>query len=187
MDCSPPGSSCSWNSPNKNTEAGCHSLLQGIFPTQGSNAGLLHCRWILYHLSHQRSPLADTYLAASLASTNWKLKYPPAGASQVAQLLKNLPCNTRDERCKTRVRKIPWRRRWQPAPVFLPGRSHGQRSRWAVVHGVTKSWTWLSTLAGTNQMPLLGHNSPGWEPLLWIIITASFSCLSPFKSFHSAL
>ena len=31
-------------------------LLQGIFPTQGSNPGLLHCRQILYHLSHQKSP-----------------------------------------------------------------------------------------------------------------------------------
>ena len=36
---------------------GCHVLLQGIFPTQGSNSGLLHCRWILYHLNHQESPL----------------------------------------------------------------------------------------------------------------------------------
>ena len=33
-----------------------HSLLQGIFPTQGSNPGLPHCRWILYCLSHQGSP-----------------------------------------------------------------------------------------------------------------------------------
>ena len=33
-----------------------HSLLQGVFPTQGSNLGLLHCRQILYHLSHQESP-----------------------------------------------------------------------------------------------------------------------------------
>ena len=32
---------------------GCHALLQGIFLTQGSNLGLLHCRWILYYLSHQ--------------------------------------------------------------------------------------------------------------------------------------
>ena len=37
--------------------SGCHSLLQGIFLTQGSNPGLLHCRQILYHLSHQGSPL----------------------------------------------------------------------------------------------------------------------------------
>ena len=44
-----------WNSPGKNTAVGCHSLLHGIFPTQGSNSGLLHCRQILYHLSHQGS------------------------------------------------------------------------------------------------------------------------------------
>ena len=35
---------------------GCHALLQEIFPTQGSNPGLPHCRWIVYHLSHQGSP-----------------------------------------------------------------------------------------------------------------------------------
>ena len=42
-----------WNSPGKNTGVDSHSHLQGIFPTQGSNSGLLHCRQILYHLSHQ--------------------------------------------------------------------------------------------------------------------------------------
>ena len=47
---------CPWKSPGKNTEEGCHSLLQGIFLTQGLNLGLLHCRQILYHLSHQWSP-----------------------------------------------------------------------------------------------------------------------------------
>jgi hypothetical protein len=36
---------------------GCHALLQEIFPTQGWNPGLPHCRWILYHLSHLGSPL----------------------------------------------------------------------------------------------------------------------------------
>ena len=41
----------------KNTGVGTHSLLQGIFPIQGSNPGLLHCRWILYCQSHQGSPL----------------------------------------------------------------------------------------------------------------------------------
>ena len=43
---------CPWNSPGKNTGVGCHSLLQGIFPTQGSNLGFLHCRKILYHVNH---------------------------------------------------------------------------------------------------------------------------------------
>ena len=40
---------------SKNTGVGCHSLLQGIFLTQGSNPGFLHCRKILYHMSHQGS------------------------------------------------------------------------------------------------------------------------------------
>ena len=56
MDCSPPGLLCPWNSPGQNTGVGSLSLLQGIFPTQGSNPGLLHCRWILYQLSHKGSP-----------------------------------------------------------------------------------------------------------------------------------
>ena len=46
-----------WNSPGQNTGVGSLSLLQGIFPTQGSNPGLLHCRQILYQLSHKRSPI----------------------------------------------------------------------------------------------------------------------------------
>ena len=45
-----------WNSPGQNTGVGSLSLLQGIFPTQGSNPGLLHCGWILYHLSHKGRP-----------------------------------------------------------------------------------------------------------------------------------
>ena len=44
------------NSPDQNTGVGSLSLLQGIFPTQGSNPGLLHCRWILYQQSHKGSP-----------------------------------------------------------------------------------------------------------------------------------
>ena len=47
---------CPWNSPCKNTRVGCHSLLQGIFLTQGLNPGLLHCRQILYCLSYREIP-----------------------------------------------------------------------------------------------------------------------------------
>ena len=46
-----------WNSPGQNTGVGSLSLLQGDFPTQGSNRGLLHCRWILYQLSYEGSLL----------------------------------------------------------------------------------------------------------------------------------
>ena len=45
-----------WNSPGQKTGVGSLSLLQWIFPAWGSNPGLLHCRWILYQLSHKGSP-----------------------------------------------------------------------------------------------------------------------------------
>ena len=45
-----------WNSPDQNTGVGGLSLLQGIFPTQGLNPGLPHCRQILYQLSHKGKP-----------------------------------------------------------------------------------------------------------------------------------
>ena len=58
---------CQWDSPGKNTGMGCHSLLQGLFPTQGSNPGQLHCRQILYHLSHQGSPRILEWVAFPLS------------------------------------------------------------------------------------------------------------------------
>ena len=48
-----------WNFSGKNTGVGCHFLLQEIFPTQGLNLCLLHCRQILYHLSHPGSVIID--------------------------------------------------------------------------------------------------------------------------------
>ena len=62
MDCSPPGSLVRGDSPGKNTRVGCHVLLLGIFPTQGLNPGLPHCRHILYHLSHQGSIYIFIYI-----------------------------------------------------------------------------------------------------------------------------
>ena len=56
MDCSPPGSSVHGDSPGKSTGVGCHTLLQGILPTQGSNPGLLHCRRILYQAEPPGKP-----------------------------------------------------------------------------------------------------------------------------------
>ena len=57
MDHSLPGSSLHGDSPGKITGMGCHALLQQIFPTQRLNPGVPHCKWILYHLSHQGSPI----------------------------------------------------------------------------------------------------------------------------------
>ena len=51
-----PGSSVHGDSPGKNSEVGCHALLQGIFSTQGLKPDLPPCRQMLYHLMHQGSP-----------------------------------------------------------------------------------------------------------------------------------
>ena len=61
-----------WNSPGQNTGVDSHSFLQGIFPTQGLNPGLPHCRQILYQLSHQGSPFS---------SKGEKLTAPPCQVS----------------------------------------------------------------------------------------------------------
>ena len=57
---------CPWDFPGKNTGVGCHFLLQGIFPTQVSNPGLLHCRPMLHRLRHQGRP----YLSMPLNENN---------------------------------------------------------------------------------------------------------------------
>ena len=63
-------------SPGQNTGVGSLSHLQGIFPTQGSNTGLPHCGWILYHLSHKGSPrilewVAYPFSSGSSRPRNW--------------------------------------------------------------------------------------------------------------------
>ena len=70
MDCSLPGSSVHRDYSHKNTEVGCHFLLQGMFLTQGSNLGLLHCRQILYHLNHRE------VLSLEGVSSKWEEKKP---------------------------------------------------------------------------------------------------------------
>ena len=80
-----------------------------------------------------------------LLSTHW--------ASLVAQY-KKTACQCRRHKrhgFDPWVGKIPWRRPWQPTPVFLPGESRGKGTWWATVHGVTKSRT-QSDLAHTHAL-----------------------------------
>ena len=64
-------------------------------------------------------------------------------ASLVAQMLKSLP-SVRETWVRFLVQKIPWRRKWQPTPVFLPGKSHGWRSLAGYILWVAKSRTGLN-------------------------------------------
>jgi len=80
---------------------------------------------------------------------------------RMVQTVKNPPANAGDTgrgRFDPWVRKIPWRRKWQPTPVFLPGKSQGQRGLvgYYTVHGASKSQIQLSSHAqGRNfKIPL---------------------------------
>ena len=65
-------------------------------------------------------------------------------------------CNAGDMGFDLWVGKILWRRKWQPIPVFLSGKPHGQRSCLTVVEGIMKSWTGLDDQTTAKQ----------WEPVL---------------------
>ena len=62
------------NSPGQNTGLGSCSLLQGIFPTQGSNPGLLHCRQILFQLNYQGSPRILEWVTYPFSSRSSQLR-----------------------------------------------------------------------------------------------------------------
>ena len=93
MDYNLPGSSVHVDSTGKNTGVDCHALLQGIFPTQGMNPGLSHCRQILYHLSHQRSPSPCPGYCKQCCNEHWDscIRIVLCDYIPVAQMVKNLP------------------------------------------------------------------------------------------------
>ena len=122
VDNSPPGSSVRGDSPGKNTGVGGHALFQRIFPTQGLNPGLLHCRPILYHLSHWGSPNCFVFSKA------WKiLPSLPQGIPVLNKLWISEYCNAIitltlcTERCDTAQDKHGSRRLMWP----LWPRNHG--------------------------------------------------------------
>ena len=117
----PHGLYSAWNSPGQDTGVGSLSLLQGIFPIQGSNPGLPHCRQILYQLNHNISFFK--YVSVIYINGLW--------ASQVALVVKNPPASVKDVGDAGLIPGLgrsPGGGHSNPlTPVFLPGESHGQR------------------------------------------------------------
>ena len=130
-----------WNSPGQNTRLGSLPLLEGIFKTQGSNPGLQHCRWIPYQLSRREvqeywsgQPIPSP---EDLPDLGIKAGYPALQANSLSTKISE-KSSGEEPSCRCRrlkrcgfnpwVGKIPWSRKWQPTPEFLPGESHGRRS-----------------------------------------------------------
>ena len=92
-----PGSIVRGDSAGKNVELGCHALFQGILSTEGSNPGLLHCRWILNCcLSHQRSPrilewVAYLFFRGSSPPRNWTGVFCTAGRFFTSWAIRETP------------------------------------------------------------------------------------------------
>ena len=81
------------------------------------------------------------------------------------------------------VRKIPWRRKWQPTPVFLPGESHGRRSLVGYNPRVAKSRTQLSNFTFTvcmckSQSPSSSPFSPPWCPYTCSLCICLYFCFA---------
>ena len=83
-----------WTSPGQNTGVGSFFLLQGIFPTQGLNSGLLHCMQILYQLSHKGSPRILVWVAYPFSTGfSW-----PKDRTQVSRIVGGFFTNWAKER-----------------------------------------------------------------------------------------
>ena len=78
-----------WNSPGQNTGGGSLFLLQGVFPTQGLNSGVPHCRWILYQLSHKGTQVQPVNKSLILSSNNPQSCY--LGSYQAPGIWSSLP------------------------------------------------------------------------------------------------
>ena len=101
--------------------------------------------WLLPQAMEHRNDMSNSNLKGSTQMfTEYRQMIIRQRASLVAQTVKNLPAMW-ERQVQSLGGKSPLRRKWLPTPVFLPGKFHGQRSLASyTVHGVTKSWTWLS-------------------------------------------
>ena len=132
----------------------CPSLMKPVTTT--------FSHWVLVPRNMQFS--GQSYLilndSAPCKWTNWNCDYSSSfiilWASLVAQTIKNLPA-VQETGFDSWVGKIPWRRKWQPVPIFLPGKSHGQRilagySPWGWKESNMTEWLTLHYLKALVQL-----------------------------------
>ena len=130
---------CPWIFPGKNTGVGCHSLLQGIFLTQGLNLGLLHCVGRFFTVCATREATPNTLhlwwnssqicilLTAWVFPEDW-VPVPYHGLWGFPWWLRRLCLQCRRPGFNPWAGKILCRKEGLPTPVFLFGEFHGQRS-----------------------------------------------------------
>ena len=163
-----------WNSPGQNARVGSFSLLQGIFPTQGLNPGLPHCRRILYQLSHNGSSRILEWIAYPFSSGSSRTRNP-TGVSCIAgrfftnwAIMEAISSRTRDQIC------VPL----MEGKVLTPGPPKKSSSMWfKMTKLITESYwlKWLKPIRASGislQSLLICHaqhttkRNPSWIGLL---------------------
>ena len=121
---------CPWDSPGKNIGVGCHSLLQGIFLTQGLNLGLPHCMADSLPSESPGKSYINIYKEKAMAPHSstlaWKIPWTeePGGLQSMGSWRVGHDWAT----SLSLFTFTRWRRKWQPTLVFLPGESQGRGS-----------------------------------------------------------
>ena len=144
-----------WNSPGQNTGVGSLSLFQGIFPTQGLNPGLRHCRWTVYQLSHREALLYywrlpnTPFICEALVSVpglpgDSGVKNPPSNAGVAG----SIPGSGRSPRGGN----------GNPLQYACLENPMNRGAWWATVHRVTKSRIWLKWLTTWQSSFLIPQN-----------------------------
>ena len=107
------------------------------------------------------------------------LHFSLSRASQVELVVNNPPASARDMGLIPELGRSPWRRSWQPTPIFLPGESHGQRSLAGYSPWVHKSRTQLRNLAHTHSatwnLVIFLSEIIGIMPEYWLPVRVSLS------------
>ena len=117
---------CPWDSAGKNTGVDCHSLLQGIFSTQGLNLHSLQWKHHLNHLTTRKSPRACLSKGSDFLLWYSCLENPMDGGAWWAAV--HGVARSRTQLSDFTFTFMHWRRKWQPTPVLLPGESQGRGS-----------------------------------------------------------
>ena len=117
-----------WNSPGQKTGVGSHSLIQRIFSIQGLNLGLPLCRWILYHLSHQGSPIIGSGLNWDVVTAEPQCGEPSGGRRPWASLgIGMCWCSMKEHWCFLHP---PWQLREKTKPGTLMKRLLMKDGEW---------------------------------------------------------
>ena len=160
VECSLPGSSLPWDSPVKNIGGGCHALLQGIFPTQGSNLCLWNCRQTIYRwatgeaLTEDSVQFSNSVVSDSLRPHESQHARPPCPSPTPGVHSDSRPSS---QWCNPAISSsvVPF----SSGPQSLPASESFPMSQ---------LFTWGGQSTGVSALALfLPRKSQGWSPSEW--------------------